>query len=91
MLATTSPEARPAKSSSSTSPVAVAWPTPLAKYEGDLLTVENMAEVLDTSTRTIYRLVENDDLPHVKVGRRLYFPKNLLIEALRLDGGCVER
>ena len=57
---------------------------PLAKYESDLLTVENMAEVLDTSTRTIYRLAESDDLPHVKVGRRLYFPKNLLIEALRL-------
>lgn len=69
---------------STSSPVQAAWPKPLAKYENDLLTVKNMTEVLNTSTRTIYRLVENDDLPHVKVGRRLYFPKNLLVEALRL-------
>ena len=73
-----------ANSSPSTcSAVRADFPSPLSKYS-DLLTVENMAEVLDTSTRTIYRLVENDDLPHVKVGRRLYFPKNLLVEALRL-------
>ena len=51
-----------------TSPAPAAWSKPLAKYENDLLTVENMAEVLDTSTRTIYRLADNDDLPHVKVG-----------------------
>ena len=57
---------------------------PLSKYESDLLTVENMAEVLDASTRTIYRLAEGGDLPCVKVGRRLYFPKNRLIEALCL-------
>ena len=57
---------------------------PLSKYENDLLTVENMAEVLDASVRTIYRLAENDELPCVKVGRRLYFPKNRLIEVLCL-------
>lgn len=57
---------------------------PLAKYENDLLTVDNMAEVLDASKRTVYRLAENGDLPYVKVGRRLYFPKSLLIEALQL-------
>lgn len=74
----------PANPSPTSSPVPAAWPKPLAKYENDLLTVENMAEVLDTSTRTIYRLAETDELPHVKVGRRLYFPKNLLIETLRL-------
>ncbi len=58
---------------------------PLSQY-GDLLTVDNMAEVLDVSTRTIYRLAETDELPSVKVGRRLYFPKRRLIEALRLGG-----
>lgn len=74
----------PAKSSLTSSPVQAAWPKPLAKYENDLLTVDNMAEVLDTSSRTIYRLVEKGELPHVKVGRRLYFPKRQVIEALRL-------
>lgn len=58
---------------------------PLAQY-GDLLTVENMAEVLDVSDRTVYRLAEKDELPSVKVGRRLYFPKHLVIEALCLQG-----
>lgn len=75
---------RPAKGSPTPSPAPAVWPKPLAKYENDLLTVENMAEVLDTSTRTIYRLADSDELPHVKVGRRLYFPKRQVIEALRL-------
>ena len=69
----------------------VTFPKPLAKYENDLLTVENMAEVLDASTRTIYRLAESGDLPHVKVGRRLYFPKCQLIEFLGLGGSGLEQ
>lgn len=48
--------------------------------------MENMAEVLDVSDRTVYRLVEKDELPSVKVRRRLYFPKHLIIEALCLQG-----
>ncbi len=56
---------------------------PLAKYS-DLLTVDDMAEVLDASTRTIYRMADKDELPHVKVGRRLYFPKNRLMGFLCL-------
>lgn len=74
----------PTKGSSTPSPVQAALPRPLAKYENDLLTVDNMAEVLDTSSRTIYRLVEKGELPSVKVGRRLYFPKCQIIEALQL-------
>ena len=56
----------------------------LSKHENGLLTVENMAEVLDASVRAIYRPAEDGDLPYVKVGHRLYFPKNRLIEALCL-------
>ena len=74
----------PAKGSSLTSAeVQAASATPLSQY-GDLLTVDNMAEVLDVSTRTVYRLTDGGELPSVKVGRRLYFPKHLLIEALCL-------
>ena len=80
----TLPTTHLAKSSSTSSPVLAAWPKPLAKYENDLLTVDNMAEVLDTSSRTIYRLVEKGELPSVKVGRRLYFPKRMVIETLQL-------
>lgn len=74
----------PAKDSSLTSSeVQAASTTPLSQY-GDLLTVDNMAEVLDVSTGTVYRLTDGGELPSVKVGRRLYFPKHLLIEALCL-------
>lgn len=78
-----------AKSASSTcSPALVALPSPLSKY-GDLLTVDDMAELLDTSTRTIYRLCDKDELPFRKIGRRLYFPKHEMIEFLGLEEYCV--
>lgn len=77
------------KNASSTfSPVLADLPLPLSKY-GDLLTVDNMAELLDTSTRTIYRLCDKEELPYRKIGRRLYFPKHEIIEFLGLEGYCV--
>ncbi|WP_417118867.1 helix-turn-helix domain-containing protein [Olsenella phocaeensis] len=51
---------------------------------GDLLTVDEMAAVLDSSKRTVYRLCDKDELPYVKVGRRLYFPKHEVADKLRL-------
>ena len=78
-----------AKSASSTcSPALADLPSPLSKY-GDLLTVDDMAELLDTSTRTIYRLCDRNELPYRKIGRRLYFPKHEMIEFLGLDEYCV--
>ena len=51
----------PAKGSSLTSSeVQAASATPLSQY-GDLLTVDNMAEVLDVSTRTVYRLTDGGE------------------------------
>lgn len=62
-------------------------PAPLAGYP-DLLTVAHMAKLLDSSERNVYRLVDKGELPfHVRVGRRIYFPKRLVIEALRLGEG----
>ena len=57
---------------------------PLGRY-GDPLTVENMSDVLQVSVRTIYRLCDKEELPFVKVGRRLYFPKRKVIERLQLE------
>lgn len=51
----------------------------------DLLTVEDVAEVLHVSTRTIYRFVEEDELPYLRVGHRLYFPKQRLAQKLCLE------
>jgi len=56
---------------------------PLEKYN-DLLTVADMAEVLQVSTRTIYRLIESGELCSVRIGRRLYFPKDAMVTALGL-------
>lgn len=56
---------------------------PLAGYP-DLMTADHMAEILCESRRNIYRLVDRGALPFVRVGRRVYFPKRLVIEALRL-------
>ncbi|MBQ3268268.1 MAG: helix-turn-helix domain-containing protein [Atopobiaceae bacterium] len=74
--------------SSICSPALADLPSPLSKY-GDLLTVDDMAELLDISTRTIYRLCDKDELPFRKIGRRLYFPKHEMIEFLGLEGYCV--
>lgn len=59
---------------------------PLAGYP-DLLTADHMAEILCESRRNVYRLVDRGALPFVRVGRRVYFPKRLIIEALRLGEG----
>lgn len=67
--------------------VAAATVVPLAGYP-DLMTADQMAEVLDISRRNVYRLVERGELPfNVRVGRRVYFPKRLVIEFLRLAEG----
>lgn len=59
---------------------------PLAGYP-DLLTADHMAEILGESRRNVYRLADREELPSVRVGRRIYFPKRLVIEALRLGEG----
>lgn len=59
----------------------------LVEY-GDLMTVEDVSDVLKVSERTVYRLVDKDELPCVKIGRRLYFPKNMMIERLQLERSC---
>lgn len=83
-----SPSHHAKNSPSTSSPVPADYPSPLSKY-GDLLTVDDMAELLDTSTRTIYRLCDKDELPYRKIGRRLYFPKHEMIEFLGLEEYCV--
>ena len=52
---------------------------------GDILTVKDMAELLQASQRTIYRMVDRDELPAVKIGQKLYFPKPLIRQVLMLD------
>lgn len=51
---------------------------------GALLTVEEVAELLSVSTRTVYRFVRQGDLPCVRVGHRIYFTRTAMIERLGL-------
>ena len=51
---------------------------------GALMTVEEVAELLSVSTRTVYRFVKQGDLPCVRVGHRIYFTRTAMIERLGL-------
>lgn len=44
------------------------------------LTTDDVAKALNVSRRTIYRLVESGELPAVKVGHRIYFPRHAMTE-----------
>ena len=52
----------------------------------DPMTTDDVAEALGVSKRTIYRLVENDELPAIKVGHRIYFPHRAMIERFCVNG-----
>lgn len=49
---------------------------------GVLLTVEEVAELLCVSTRTVYRFAKQGELPCVKVGHRIYFARTAMAERL---------
>lgn len=49
------------------------------------LSVEEAAEMLGISRAFAYRLVKKDELPTVRLGRRLVVPRRALETMLRLD------
>lgn len=51
----------------------------------DILTVEEMSQVLGISTKTGYRLIRENKIEHLKVGRSYRIPKAHLLAYLRLD------
>lgn len=52
------------------------------------LTVEEAAEFLRVKTSTIYSWVSQGKIPHSKVGSRVLFDKNALVEFVKTDEGC---
>lgn len=50
-------------------------------FEGynDLLTMDDCGGILQQSTQTVRRLCRENELPSVRIGRRLYVPKSALI------------
>ena len=39
--------------------------------EGDILTVRETAKLLKVSEATIYRMVEKDEIPYIRVGEKI--------------------
>ena len=53
----------------------------LNKYP-DVLTVEQLAEVLDIGMNSAYKLVNDNVIGHVKIGRKTRIPKMCVIDYL---------
>ena len=49
----------------------------------ELLTIEELANYLRVNTRTVYRLVESDEVPALKIGRQWRFDKSNIAEWLQ--------
>ena len=47
------------------------------------LTVPEVAEILRVCTKTVYKLIKEGSIPHVKIGREIRVPKGLLIDYLQ--------
>ncbi|MCI7328893.1 MAG: helix-turn-helix domain-containing protein [Lachnospiraceae bacterium] len=53
----------------------------LKKYPA-VLTVTEVAEILNVTPATVRRHIKENDLPHIKVGRLVRIPKDSLISYL---------
>ena len=67
--------------------VDVAAPSAFLGDYPDLLTVDNLVEILGVSDRSVYRMCANEELPSIKVGRRVYVPKQALIAQMTEQEG----
>ena len=47
------------------------------------LTVPEVAEILRVCTKTVYKLIREGSIPHVKIGREIRVPKGHLIDYLQ--------
>jgi len=57
--------------------------------EKDVLTVPDMAQILEVSRSMVYNMVNSGQIPYVKVGSKTRFIKSQ-IEAWLADGGSKE-
>ena len=58
----------------------------LAGYP-DLLTVQDLRRLTGLSEQTIRAEINNGSLPGCRIGRRIYMPKNHLLEYIENGGG----
>ena len=48
----------------------------------DVLTVEEVKEILQIGRRSTYRLIETNEIQHFKIGTKIRIPKQCLIDYL---------
>ena len=53
-----------------------------AKLKKDWLNIQDVAELFGVGKRTLFRLVKNEKLPKLKIGRRLIFNKQQVLNYL---------
>ena len=59
----------------------------------DVLTVEQVKEILQIGRRSTYRLIEANEIRHFKIGTKIRIPKQCVIDYLNQritpeDGSC---
>ena len=57
--------------------------------QSEALTIKDLAKVLNISTKTCYKLVKNDLIPHVMIGSTYRIPKAAVL-ALLESGDKIE-
>jgi len=62
---------------------------PMSISEKDILTTQELANLLKVSNDTIYEMVHQGKLPYRRIGRQLRFPGWLIIEFLDAGNGKI--
>lgn len=52
----------------------------------DVMSVEQMSRALGICTKTAYRLLRNNEIEYILIGRNYKIPKKNIIDYLRLSG-----
>ena len=52
----------------------------------DVLTVEEVKEILQIGRKSAYRLIENNEIQHFRIGTKIRIPKPCLIDYLNKRG-----
>lgn len=62
----------------------------LKKYPA-VLSISDVAEILNITPATVRRHIKTNDLPHIKVGRLVRIPKDSLIDYLHGDQTTIRK
>jgi len=54
-----------------------------AQQPDELLTIQDAAKMLHLNVQTVYRYIRNNDLPHIKKGKRVYFVRSELMDYMK--------